>query len=136
VEAKEKSGSLITADFALEQGKTVYAVPGPVTSALSRGCNHLIRQGAEIYLSSGELLEDLRMEREIYINNYQKSDSVLEKREKLVYSCLDLVPRTIDEIHRKSKLDVSETVAVLTSLVIKDYAEVLSRNYYVRKEKC
>lgn len=45
MEAREKSGSLITAGFALEQGKDIYALPGPVTSALSRGCNELINDG-------------------------------------------------------------------------------------------
>ncbi len=55
MEAKEKSGSLITADQALEQGKEVYALPGPVTSLLSQGCHRLIAQGAGILLSPEDL---------------------------------------------------------------------------------
>ena len=51
VEAKIKSGSLITADYALEQGKDIYAVPGRMYDALSEGCNNLIRQGAGIILT-------------------------------------------------------------------------------------
>ena len=63
MEAKRKSGSLITADQALEQGKDVYALPGPADSPLSEGCHQLIRQGAGILLSPQDLLEELGMER-------------------------------------------------------------------------
>ncbi|MFR7518834.1 MAG: DNA-processing protein DprA [Mediterraneibacter faecis] len=54
MEARERSGSLITADMALEQGKDVYALPDPVDSPCSAGCNRLIQQGAGILLSSGK----------------------------------------------------------------------------------
>lgn len=59
IEAKEKSGTLITVDMALEQGREVYAVPGRVTDALSFGCNHLLKQGAALALSPQELVEEL-----------------------------------------------------------------------------
>ena len=61
VEAKERSGSLITADFALEQGKDIYAVPGRVTDSLSMGCNNLIRQGAGIINSVEDFVKDLEL---------------------------------------------------------------------------
>ena len=59
VEAKEKSGTLITVDFALEQGKEVYVVPGNITSPNSYGTNELIKQGAKIVTTVEEILEDL-----------------------------------------------------------------------------
>lgn len=59
MEAGEKSGSLITVDLALEQGREVYALPGPVNSRMSIGCNELIRQGAGILLSPEMFLEEL-----------------------------------------------------------------------------
>lgn len=62
VEARKKSGSLITADFACEQGRDVYAVPGRVDSKLSSGCNDLIRNGAYLLQEPQELLEDLHIE--------------------------------------------------------------------------
>src|SRR5699024_4473676 len=58
VEAKEKSGSLITAQWALEQGKAVFALPGPVNEELSMGCHRLIYDGAGIAFSPEILLEE------------------------------------------------------------------------------
>ena len=63
VEARERSGALITADFALELGRDVFAVPGEITAALSAGTNHLIRQGAAPLLSADDVLSALGIER-------------------------------------------------------------------------
>ena len=71
MEAREKSGSLITADLALEQGKDVYALPGPVNSQLSQGCHRLIRQGAGILISPEDLLVELGIRNQ---QSEQKSD--------------------------------------------------------------
>jgi DNA processing protein len=62
VEARERSGALITADFALEEGREVFAVPGEITSALSRGTNALLRLGASPLTCSGDVLEALGVE--------------------------------------------------------------------------
>ncbi|MFI3237176.1 MAG: DNA-processing protein DprA [Lachnospiraceae bacterium] len=59
IEAKEKSGTLITVDMALEQGKDVYAVPGKITDALSSGCNKLIAQGASVAIDAEQIIEDV-----------------------------------------------------------------------------
>jgi len=62
VEARERSGSLITADFALEEGREVFAVPGEITSSLSRGSNALLRLGATPLTAAGDVLEALGIE--------------------------------------------------------------------------
>jgi len=62
VEARERSGALITADFALEEGREVFAVPGEITSALSRGTNMLLKLGASPLTCAGDVLEALGVE--------------------------------------------------------------------------
>jgi DNA processing protein len=62
VEARERSGALITADFALELGRDVFAVPGEITAALSAGTNDLLRQGAAPLLTAGDVLAALGIE--------------------------------------------------------------------------
>lgn len=59
IEARNKSGTLITVDMALEQGREVYVVPGRITDRLSDGCNRLLRQGAEVLLSPGDFLDEI-----------------------------------------------------------------------------
>ena len=59
VEAGEKSGALITAEFGLEQGKEIFAIPGDITKKQSRGCNLLIRDGAKVVLSSQDILDEI-----------------------------------------------------------------------------
>lgn len=59
IEAKKESGSLITVDHALEQGKNVYAIPGNITSKYSEGTNELIRQGAKLLTSIKDVLEEI-----------------------------------------------------------------------------
>ena len=60
VEARQKSGSFITVDRGLEQGKEIYAVPGRIGDELSIGCNRLIQQGAKLILSVEDIIEDLQ----------------------------------------------------------------------------
>ncbi len=134
MEAGERSGSFITADFALEQGKDVYALPGPVTGKLSRGCHELIRQGAGILLSPQELLRELNISR---VNGKggagqetDKNEKMLESAENLVYSKLDLYPKSLSSLMDETGLSASALIQQLVSLVMKGYAKEVSRNYY------
>lgn len=132
MEAKERSGSLITADFALEQGKDVYALPGPADSLLSLGCHRLIRQGAGILVSPDALLEDLGLEGRLQRQKADKNEKMLESPENMVYSCLDLSPRGIGDIMEEIGLPAEKTMEILMSLVLKGYVKEVSKNYYVR----
>lgn len=130
VEAKEKSGSLITAELGLEQGREIFAVPGRVTDRLSCGCNQLIRQGAGIALSPDDLLEYLGIKREKKLVIREKSGNRLAKKEKMVYSCLDLKAKHLDEIATACQLGVSECMGILFALEMNGYVIQTANQYY------
>lgn len=134
MEAGKKSGSLITVDMALEQGRDVYALPGPVNSTLSDGCNRLIRQGAGILLSPEELLEEWGLSDAGSLAERKlggKKEKTLESEEKLVYSCLGLYPKSADQIVSETKLCIRKVLDLLISLELQGYVEEISKNYYV-----
>lgn len=132
MEAREKSGSLITADMALEQGRDVYALPGPVDNSLSQGCNHLIRQGAGILLSPEMLLEELQISGGFEMLKTDKNKKVLETTENMVYSRLGLYPRNVSQLIEETSLSANEVMELLVTLELKGYIREVSKNYYVK----
>lgn len=129
VEAQEKSGSLITADQALEQGRDVYAVPGRITDPGSTGCNNLIKMGAMCVTSSADILSELGVEKNI---ESSLSKKLLAPAEKKVYSCVRLESRHIDDICLDAGIEVSEAAQILFELEQKKLVKQLVRNYYSR----
>ena len=88
IEARKKSGSLITVDMGLDQGKDIFALPGRVTDRLSEGCNNLIKMGAKLVTNPQEVLEELIPH---YHQNPGQSKikvNSLEQKEKMVYASL------------------------------------------------
>ena len=132
IEARVKSGSLITADYGLEQGREVYAAPGPLGEALSAGCNNLIRQGAGIAISPEQLLEVLHILPEFNGKKTQKNKIVLERSENLVYSCLRLQAKSLAEICAEAGLPPGEVLSIMAKLQMKGYAKEVYKNYYTR----
>lgn len=133
VEAKKRSGSLITADYALEQGKDVYALPGRVTDALSYGCNHLIDQGAGVILSVENLLEQLHLEK-ISEEKIPKNPKLcLAKEESMVYSCLSVETKSIEQIAEESSLGIARTAGILIKLAGRGLVKESFRRYCIEK---
>ncbi len=130
VEAKERSGSLITAELGLEQGREIYAVPGRITDPLSSGCNRLIEQGAGAALTPGTILEHLGLKRGKKLIVHEKNVNGLAKKEKMVYSCLDLSPKHLDEIAGACGFDTGECMGILLNLVLAGYAVQTANHYY------
>ncbi len=132
MEAREKSGSLITADLALEQGRDVYALPGPVNSELSIGCNRLIQQGAGLLLDPESLLNEWNFNVSGRTGKEDKNKKMLETTEKLVYSCLGLYPKNVDRLVEETKLGAGELLNILVSLELQGYIREISKNYYIK----
>ena len=136
MEARVRSGSLITADMALEQGKDVYALPGPLDSPLSAGCNHLIQQGAGILLNPKNLLEEWGIETNVLCRNTEikneKNKKVLESTDDLVYSCVGLYPKNVDQIAQESRVEISKLMSILVTLELQGYIREITKNYYIR----
>lgn len=131
IEAKEKSGSLITADFALEQGKDVYAVPGRIQDELSRGCLDLLKQGAGLADSPGAILAALGISEKM---NEKDTKILLAKDENIVYSWIRLQPVSLDGLIRSTGLPVWRILPVLVSLELKGCIREVRKNEYVRTD--
>lgn len=139
VEARRKSGTIITVDMALEQGKEVMVVPGRVGDALSEGCNDLLRQGAPPVLETADILKTLGIEkRETERNRKQQGTlSELSGEEKLLYELLDEYPRSLDElarelIYRREEMEYSQLCRIFHSLCRKGMARQEGNTHFVK----
>ena len=132
IEAKEKSGSLITADFAMEQGRDVYALPGRITDPLSQGCNQLIKQGAGIVKSVEDFLADLDILTENTFVQLDFRKNVLEKDERLVYSLTDFRPVGLSTLIEKTGYSITKLLGILERLKNMGLIKETFANYYVR----
>lgn len=132
VEARRRSGSLITADCALEQGRAVYAVPGRINDSLSYGANWLLSQGAAPFYSLEEFLHDMGIGGVKKQNIKKIMENSLEKNERLVYSVLDLTPKHLESILEETELDFSEAADALYRLGECGYIKEIYKNHYIK----
>ncbi len=117
VEAREKSGALITVDRALAQGRDVLAVPGPITSPMSAGCNRLIQQGAKSALGLRDVLEEYGLADDAVAAARLPTD--LLEAERRVLDLLDTDAAHVDDVARRLGAPPADALAVLTSLEIR-----------------
>jgi len=132
VEAAKKSGSLITAQLAIDEGREVYAVPGQVDSYKSEGTHWLLQQGATLVQSENDILEDLGLAGiALQSDNepYGKAiPSSLEEKAKALLRCLDSYALPRDDLVQKSGLEISEISEYLLVLELEGLIEVLPGN--------
>ena len=129
IEAAEKSGSLITVDFALEQGKEVFAVPGNINHGKSEGTNNLIKQGAKIVMDINCILEEFNLFSETQIGD----ETSLTAVESLIMKSLTDGPIFLDDLTDRTGLNTEELNSFLTIMEIKGLINQLPGKKIVKK---
>ncbi len=133
VEAPERSGALITVDFAADQGRDVFAVPGPLTSSASAGTNRLLRDGARLVRNAGDILEDLLLFGSPTVaTEVHQPSLILDEDERRVYGFLTATPLHIDDIVEASGLPLPRISAILLALELQQQAQNVGAQHYIR----
>lgn len=127
IEAREKSGSLITASYALEQGKEVMAVPGPVENHLSRGGHQLIREGAGLVETAEDVFNCLGLHPDDYLEVVAEED--LRGVLKQVFDALDHTETSMDTLAARTGLEAKELMMALMDLEMYEFVEQRPSGY-------
>lgn len=138
VEAAQRSGSLITASLALEQGREVFAVPGRIDSAKSVGVHRLVQEGAKLVYTIGDILEEVQLDeaRPVGVPVIQKENTStieLAPEADKIFSFLDVYPKTIDEIIRGTTLPAPKVSEHLLLLELEGLVESLPGKQYKKR---
>lgn len=160
VEAALQSGSLVTAQHALEQGREVFAIPGSIHSPLSHGCHRLIRQGAKLVETAADILEELTPQLQAYLgvdfkqtdkpttkpvkplsflksvttqeNSEERSDAALDAEEQQILATIGLEPIPIDQIVIQTGLTTDVVSSMLLMLELQGYIAACGGGRYKR----
>lgn len=127
IEAKEKSGSLITANCAIKQNKKLFAIPGPIYSLNSAGPNKLIKNGAKLVENSSDILKELGLQLHILKQNKAYAEN---PEEKIILEALKEGPLHIDKIIEKTGLMANAAAGRLALMEVSDKVRNLGSNIY------
>jgi DNA processing protein len=128
VEGERKSGTLITASHAAEQGRSVFAIPGQIDSPLSGASHFLIQNGAKLVTSTQDIIEELQAE------NYVDTEEIVKEMEQELLRFVEDEPVNLDDIAKMSSLDSLDVSARLTNMEIKGLVKHLGKGFYKKVE--
>ncbi len=132
IEASADSGALITARYAMEQGREVFAVPGNVTSSHSSGTNDLIKKGAILARNAEDIVEELAPVLKGFIRSRDKVKIEVTDEEKNLCSLLSGEPKQIDDISRECGLPASKVLGILLGLELKGAVrQIIGKRFYL-----
>ncbi len=129
-EGAEDSGSLITAGFALKFNRKVFAVPGPITSQMSKGPYKLISKGAKLVTSANDILKELKIVRQNPPSPRLRRARGDTKEEDLILKLLQNEPLHFDEIVRTTRFKSSQLSSLLSMMEIKGMVKSLNNGTY------
>ncbi|MBO4920489.1 MAG: DNA-processing protein DprA, partial [Lachnospiraceae bacterium] len=136
VEAGKKSGTFITVDHALEQGREIFAIPGRIGDTVSDGCNSLIKNGAMMATEPEDIIEELKSHYEMLLSVEKKRKKTVKEKlsaeEKEVYDRLEPVPIGINEISGLTGVGYEKLTGILISLELKGIIKEAGKNLYIR----
>ena len=132
IEAQERSGTLITASHAANQGREIFAVPGNIDSLYSKGTNALIRDGAKITTSIDDVIEEILVLKErVKLQNTSIDTSTLTDDELKIINCLKIGINTLDELGQQTKMSTGQLLSNLTLLEMKGVISQTSGNKFI-----
>lgn len=129
VEAAIRSGSLITARHAVEQGRDVFAFPGSVHNSLAKGCHHLIKQGAKLVESIKDILEELGQFTAVVMESIVANKVTLDNQKRRLIEQIGYEITSFDAIILRSGLTANEVSSMLLSLELEGYITVVQGGY-------
>jgi len=132
VEATYDSGSLITTEYALEQGREVFAVPGKITSLNSQGTNTLIRSGAVLIRKAEDIVEELAPVLKGFIKSKERTNIAITGEEKRLCDLLSGEPKQVDSISRESGWPAAKVLGILLGLELKGAVkQITGKRFYL-----
>lgn len=135
IESDIKGGAMITARFAFDQNREVYAVPGNITSEKSRGTNNLIKNNqAKIVTNPEEILYDLGIITDRIIFEDERMNEPVEPTDKKIYNAITFEPKHIDLIALELKIDIQELLVRLLNLEFSGFVKQLPGKFYIRSK--